>query len=82
MASGSTAMLRRAAQTTHFSTLVFMSGQRGSILSSALNFCRFIGDRADERLCAFEFLTFIESRFGQSDHGIFVAQPLPFDRVG
>jgi hypothetical protein len=39
-------------------------------------------DRADERLCAFEFLTFIESRFGQSDHGIFVAQPLPFDRVG
>jgi hypothetical protein len=76
MASGSTAMLRRAAQTTHFSSLV------RSILSSALNFCRFIGDRADERLCAFEFLTFIESRFGQSDHGIFVAQPLPFDRVG
>jgi len=54
-----------------------------TILSGALNFCRFIGDRADDgRLCAFEFLTFIESRLGQSDHGIFVAQPLPFDRVG
>jgi hypothetical protein len=30
----------------------------------------------------FEFLTFIESRLGQSDHGVFVAQPLPFDGVG
>jgi hypothetical protein len=30
----------------------------------------------------FEFLTFIESRLGQSDHGAFVAQPLPFDGVG
>ena len=30
----------------------------------------------------FEFLSFIESGLGQSDHNVFVAQPLPFDREG
>src|SRR5262249_59122754 len=30
----------------------------------------------------FEFLSFIECRLGQSDHNVFVAQPLPFDREG
>jgi hypothetical protein len=70
------------AQTAPFSNLRTHVRSARTILSGALNFCRFIGDRADGRLCAFEFLTFIESRLGQSDHGIFVAQPLPFDRVG
>ena len=40
MASGSTAMLGRAAQTTHFSTLRVHVRPARSILSNALNFCR------------------------------------------
>jgi hypothetical protein len=40
MASGSTATLRRDAQTTHFSTLRVHVRPARSILSNALNLCR------------------------------------------